>query len=69
MGSGEALAKEQVLKNPVTEPKRPVRRSLGGGGSQNPKRPLSLFVYPNGYNIFEDALKVEFSYYFVFIPQ
>jgi len=30
LGSGEALAKEQVLRNPVTEPKR----------SQNPKRPL-----------------------------
>jgi hypothetical protein len=34
------------LKNPVTEPKR----------SQSPKRPLSFFAFPNGYNIFENAL-------------
>jgi hypothetical protein len=34
------------LKNPVTEPKR----------SQNPKRPLSSDTFPNGYNIFENAL-------------
>jgi hypothetical protein len=36
-GSGEGAG----LKNPVTEPKRPVRCSLGEGGSQKPKRPLS----------------------------
>ena len=44
------------LKNPVTESKRPVRRSLGEGGSQSPKRPLPHKVLPNGYDIFENAL-------------
>jgi hypothetical protein len=44
------------LRNPVTEPKRPVRRSLGEGGSQSSKSPLSLSIFPNGYNIFENAL-------------
>jgi hypothetical protein len=34
------------LNNPVTEPKR----------SQNSKRPFSLSILPNGYNIFENAL-------------
>ena len=43
---GEALAKEQVQENPVTEPKR----------SQNPKRPLCLSWLSNGYSIFENAL-------------
>jgi hypothetical protein len=43
---GEASAKEQVQKNPVTEPKR----------SQNPKRPLPPPPFPNGYSIFENAL-------------
>ena len=56
LGSGEALAKEQVSKNPVTEPKRLVRRSLGEGGSQDPKRPLSVLILSNGYSIFENAL-------------
>jgi Ca-activated chloride channel family protein len=40
----------------VTEPKRPVRRSLGEGGSQKTKRPLSQFFSPNGYGIFSTAL-------------
>ncbi|HXT10141.1 MAG TPA: hypothetical protein VN873_01155 [Candidatus Angelobacter sp.] len=44
------------LKKPVTEPKRLVRRSLGEGGSQNPKRPLPSSHFPNGYSIFENAL-------------
>jgi hypothetical protein len=44
------------LINPVTEPKRPVRRSLGEGGSQKPKRPLAQFPSPNGYSIFLTAL-------------
>jgi hypothetical protein len=35
------------LINPVTEPKR----------SQKPKRPLPRKAFPNGYNIFENALK------------
>ena len=46
LGFGEALAKEQVRSNPVTEPKR----------SQNPKRPLLSSIQPNGYSIFENAL-------------
>jgi hypothetical protein len=33
------------LQNPATEPKR----------SQSPKRPLLLFLLPNGYSIFENA--------------
>jgi hypothetical protein len=45
LGFGEALAKERVQRNPVTEPKR----------SQNPKRPLFLHFLPNGYSIFENA--------------
>ena len=44
---GEASAKERVLTNPVTEPKR----------SQKPKRPLLSIPPPNGYNIFENAPK------------
>jgi hypothetical protein len=35
LGFGEALAKEQVPSNPLTEPKR----------SQDPKRPLSLLFF------------------------
>jgi outer membrane receptor for ferrienterochelin and colicins len=35
-----------LLFNPVNAPKR----------SQSPKRPLSFFAFPNGYNIFENAL-------------
>jgi hypothetical protein len=46
LGFGEALAKEQVHSNPVTEPKR----------SQNPKRPLPALSQPNGYSIYENAL-------------
>jgi hypothetical protein len=46
LGFGEALAKEQVQRNPVTEPKR----------SENPKRPLSFSIFPNGYSISENAL-------------
>jgi LPS-assembly protein len=42
---GEALAKEQVGTNPVTEPKR----------SQNSKRPFSFPFFPNGHGIFEHA--------------
>ena len=53
---GEALAKAQVRSNPATEPKRPVRRSLGVGGSQNPKRPLRSALFPDGYSIFVNAL-------------
>jgi hypothetical protein len=44
------------LKSPVTEPTRPVRRSLGEGGSQKPKRPLFSSSSPNGYSIFLIAL-------------
>jgi hypothetical protein len=48
------------LKNPVTEPKRPVRRpvrhSFSDGGSQKSKRPLVRFNLPNGYSVFENAL-------------
>jgi hypothetical protein len=39
------------LKNPVTEPKR----------SQKPKRPLSQFLWPNGYSIFLTALSLLFT--------
>ena len=39
------------LNNPVTEPKR----------SQNSKRPRSLYLPPNGYSIFENALSIENS--------
>ena len=35
------LRRRSSFENPVTEPKRPVRRSLGEGGSRKPKRPLS----------------------------
>src|SRR5882724_4957784 len=42
--------------NPVTEPKRPVRHSLGEGGSQKPKGPLSQFSSPNGCSIILTAL-------------
>jgi hypothetical protein len=42
----------------VTEPKRLVRRSLGEGGSQNSKRPLSAFLLPSGYSISENALSI-----------
>jgi hypothetical protein len=35
LGFGKASAKEQVQRNPVTEPKR----------SQNSKRPLALFLF------------------------
>jgi hypothetical protein len=52
------FGEEAGLNNPVTEPKRPVRRSLGEGGSQKPKRPLLQFPFPNGYNIFLTALKM-----------
>jgi hypothetical protein len=43
---GEALAKEQVHSNPVTELKR----------SQNPKRPLPVSFQPEGCSIYENAL-------------
>jgi hypothetical protein len=46
LGFGEASAKEQVQRNPVTEPKR----------SQKSKRPLALILVSNGYSIFENAL-------------
>jgi hypothetical protein len=46
LGVGEALAKEQVQGDPVTEPKR----------SQDPKRPLPPSLIPNGYSISENAL-------------
>src|SRR6266404_9477615 len=57
LGFGEALAKESRQVG-MTEPKRLVRRSLGEGGSQNPKRPLSLSSRPNGYSIYENALEL-----------
>src|SRR5258706_141858 len=46
LGFGEALVKEQVPSNPVTEPKQ----------SQNPKRPPSPLPIPNGYSFSENAL-------------
>jgi hypothetical protein len=46
LGSGEALAKEQVQTNPATEPKR----------SQNPKGPLPSSSQPDGHRIALDAL-------------
>jgi hypothetical protein len=55
LGFGEALAKEQVQRNPVTEPKR----------SQNPKRPLPAPFQPKGCSIYENALiPVTFSRFF-----
>jgi len=44
------------LRNPVTEPKRRVRCSLGEGGSQKPKRLLLSRFPSNGCSIFENAL-------------
>jgi hypothetical protein len=47
------------LKKPVTEPKRLVRHSLGEGGSQNQKRQLVSSILPNGFSIFENALRIQ----------
>jgi hypothetical protein len=38
------------------EPKRPVRRSLGEGGSQKPKRPLFTEPTAHRYSFYGNAL-------------
>jgi hypothetical protein len=53
---GEASATAQVLNNPATEPKRPVRRSLGEGGSQKQKRPLFIEPPAHRYSCSGNAL-------------